>query len=103
MTEITIDELRLCTCKKHYEERCKILYKEGRLICWSVDNSFQEPPRCIVCMEEENEKLREANLRINEKRILLIHGLDAAWTHIDKPSDETLKEYKTRRKAIEHG
>ena len=47
--------------------------------------------------------MREANLRINEKRILLIHGLDAAWTHIDKPSDETLKEYKTRRKAIEHG
>ena len=103
MIKLTIDELRLCTCKKHYEERCRILYKEGKIICWAVDKEFQEPKHCIVCMEEGNEKLREANFKINEKRMLLIRAVDAAWKYIDNSNDITLEQYRIYRNEVENG
>ena len=103
MTKLTIEELRHCTCKVHYEERAKILYKEGKVICWTAGNNFKEPNHCVVCLDESNEKLKETNYKINEKRMLLIRALDASWGYIDVKSEMTLEKYKITRGEVENG
>ena len=98
MIKLTLDQLRYCTCKKHYEERCKILYDQGKLICWTAGHEFKDPNHCIVCQEESLEKLREANKQINQKRLFLIHALDAAWYYISIP----IADFEAKERALEN-
>jgi len=106
LIKLSLEQLRNCTCKKHYEERCKILYDQGKVICWTAGLNFNEPKHCLVCMEEELVSLREANKDINEKRLFLLRAIDAAWAFIDAlpPGDPTTRayiNYKTARDDFE--
>ena len=81
MIKLSLEQLRNCTCKKHYEERCKV----GR--------HFNEPKHCIVCMDEELQSLREANKNINEKRLFLLKGLEVTWKIIDALPPDPAVDY----------
>jgi len=96
--KLNLEQLRHCTCKKHYEERCKILYDQGKLICWTTDKHFNQPRNCIVCMDEELKSLRTANKDINEKRLFLLRGLEVTWKLVDALPPEPGIDYKEYKK-----
>ena len=102
MISLSFEQFNSATCKTHFEERCKILYDQGKVLCWQVDKSFEEPKHCLVCMEEELYSLREVNRSINEKRLFLLRALESTYKVIDAlpPSPTTdyrdYLEYKER-------
>ena len=105
MIALSFDQLNNSTCKKHFEERCKILHNQGDIVHWHVSRDFPQPRHCIVCMSEELESLREANLNINKKRLFLLRALDASYKVIDAlPPSESVERilylsYKERLEA----
>jgi hypothetical protein len=101
VVKLTIEQLRHCTCKRHYEERCRILYNEGKVLCWRADKNFKEAGHCIICKEEELVKLRETNKQINKKRLFLIQALDAAWQYIDTPITDMDAKDRTLERMTE--
>jgi len=52
-------------------------------MCWTAGKHFNEPPHCLVCMDEELKSLRTANKNINEKRLFLLKGLEITWKLVD--------------------